>query len=89
MGGQNWQYAHLMWKKKLTYSDIIKIVPFLLGNGLDPALMKQWFALRAMVDHKDSHTVDHLATRFAAGSKNNYYWDMCNNCWCTFDGVKK
>jgi hypothetical protein len=76
-----------MMLRPLLYADLARLVPFLLGNGVGPKLMLEWFQLRRMV-RKSSHMrcVNNIVQAYSVG-KRYFYWDMSRQLWLNFDGT--
>ena len=80
-------YRTFMWQP-LLYGNIVKITAFLLGNGVNPDLVIEWFTIKSAT-RKDINTIKYIARQYALGNDKYFYWDLHDNTWFTFAGRKR
>ena len=74
-------YGKLALKKSnLRYGEIAKLIPFLLGNGLEPSLMKEFLQARNLIDNDvDWGTVESWIKKFNRHGTDVFYLDVKGN----------
>jgi hypothetical protein len=85
----DFDYVALMWKRRLSYFDVMKLTCFILGNGVDPNLFKEWLSKRQMVQPQHWSRINFLITRHELCDCRYFYWDLVMTTWVRFNGKKK
>ena len=80
----------VLQRKHLAYRQIGKLVPFLLGNGLAPAMMTEFMEARGLLDNDtDRGTVNYWIKKFNRGDRSAFYFDMGQEKWMYADGTER
>ena len=83
--------AKLFWQAKMTNQDMMKVVTFCIGNGLDPRLLREWLDGRGV--RYDAHKMNCDLNEAISWAKNDdptncpfFYHDLIKNEWCLLTG---
>ena len=87
---KNNNYLTLFMKSSLRYVDVIKLTSFLLGNGLDPKLILQWYEYRNLLGkQKTKQNINYIIQCFKNGSHKHFYFCLRENTYYNFAGKKR
>jgi len=87
----NFDYAALMTKSvPLRYSELAKLTPFLLGNGVRPQAMQDFFFERKLIaEQKDWKTIQHWIRKFEQEPATVFYYDLEHRMWLYGNGTQR